>query len=269
MDTKLFFLGIGLAVVIIFCGASVYGSVEKATQSHADRETLYQVSTISALAQGAFGGIQQVSELKKRGDFGIGTFDALDGEMIVYNGRVYKAAADGSVTVAPDKETTPFAIVTYFDRDYSFTTDKPMNYTMLTDYLTSSIPSKNTVYAVKISGTFPAMKVRSVPEQHEPYPSLVAAAANQSVFSFSNIKGTVVGFYLPGYMNGLNMPGYHLHFISDDRMSGGHILDLEADPNTTIELDGTPQVFALIPEAGDTKINTSKDVSVDLAKVER
>jgi acetolactate decarboxylase len=79
----------------------------------------------------------------------------------------------------------------------------------------------------------------------------------------------VVGFYLPGYMSGLNMPGYHLHFISDDRKSGGHILDLEAGPNTTIELDGTPQLFASIPEAGNAKIDTGKDVSADLAKVER
>jgi len=269
MDKKLFFLGIGLAVVIIFCGASVYGSIEKATQSHADRETLYQVSTMSALAQGAFGGIQPISELKKHGDFGIGTFDALDGEMIVYDGRVYQAKSDGTVIVAPDKETTPFAIVTYFDRDFAYTTDKPMNYTMLTDYLTASFPSKNTVYAVRISGTFPAVKVRSIPEQHEPYPSLVTAAANQSVFSFSNIRGTVIGFYLPGYMNGLNMPGYHLHFISDDRKSGGHILDFEAEANTTIELDATPQLFAWIPGANDTKIDSGKNMSGDLAKVER
>ena len=65
--------------------------------THADRETLYQVSTIDALMQGAYEGVQPVSEIRKHGDFGIGTFDALDGEMIVLDGTVYQAKADGKI----------------------------------------------------------------------------------------------------------------------------------------------------------------------------
>ncbi len=268
MDAKLFFLGIGLAVVIVFCGASIYGSVEKATQ-HADRETLYQVSTLNALAQGAFGGVQTVGELKKHGDFGIGTFDGLDGEMIVIDGKVFQARSNGTVIPAADSEKTPFSTVTWFEQDYVIKTESPMNYTGFTNYLTTKLPSKNTMYAVRIHGTFPAMKVRSIPEQQQPYPSLVAAAANQSVFTYENVKGTVVGLYLPGFMSGPNMAGYHLHFISDNRQKGGHILDFDAGAGTIIELDATPQLFVVIPPSQDSAINTSLDVGSDLAKVER
>jgi len=269
MDTKLFFLGIGLAIVIVFCGVSVYGSVEKSVQPHADRETLYQISTMSALAQGAFEGVQPVADLKKHGDFGIGTFDSLDGEMIVLDGKIYRAYSNGTMVSVPDKETTPFAMVTWFDRDYTITTDRPMNYTVFTSDLSSRLPSQNTIYAVKIHGIFPMMKVRSVPVQQKPYPSLVAAAANQSVYPLANAEGTVVGFYLPGFMTGLNMAGYHLHFISDDHKTGGHILDFNAGSNMTVELDATPHLFVSVPSDLDSRIDSAKDVSGDLAKVER
>ena len=62
-------------------------------------------------------GSSRSRELKKHGDFGIGTFDALDGEMIVLDGVVYQAKADGHIYQAADNLTTPFATVTYFDSD--------------------------------------------------------------------------------------------------------------------------------------------------------
>jgi len=269
MDRKLFFLGFGLALAIIFCGASVYGGVEKALQPHADRETLYQVSTMNALAQGSFAGVLPVAELKKHGDFGIGTFDGLNGEMIVLDGNVYQALSNGTITTAPDAETTPFAMVTWFDRDYTVTTNRSMNYTELTGDLTSKLPSDNMMYAVRIHGIFPAMKVRSVPAQQKPYPPLVAATANQSVYSYTDTEGTIVGFYLPGFMNGPNMAGYHLHFISDSRKAGGHVIDFDAGANTTIELDATPQLFLTVPLSEGSGIDAAKNVSEELVKAER
>ena len=124
MDNLKFFLGIGLAIVLVFFGASVYTRFGGDTTGPVDRETLYQVSTIDALMQGVFDGIQPVGELKTHGDFGIGTFDALDGEMIVLDGVVYQAKADGHIYRASDSLTTPFATVTYFDRDRTATTGK-------------------------------------------------------------------------------------------------------------------------------------------------
>src|SRR5512137_1292807 len=107
MDAK-FFLGIGLAIVLVFAGLAVYTSFAKlpgTARATGDREVLYQVSTIDALMQGVFDGVEPVAELKKHGDFGIGTFDALDGEMIVLDGIVYQAKADGHIYTAGDSQT--------------------------------------------------------------------------------------------------------------------------------------------------------------------
>jgi acetolactate decarboxylase len=272
MDTK-FFLGIGLAIVLVFAGASVYASFAKlpdTARATGDREVLYQVSTIDALMQGVFDGVEPVAELKKHGDFGIGTFDALDGEMIVLDGTVYQAKADGHIYTAADSQTTPFATVTYFDRDLATTTNSPMNLSVFSSTMATLLPNGNMVYAVKMHGTFPSMKVRAIPAQHKPYPTLTQASTNQSVYTYSDSTGTVVGFYMPVFFNGLNVAGYHLHFISDDRKTGGHILDLIVPANTTVEYDITPEFTMLLPTSGDfTGVNLSQDLSGDLAKIEK
>ena len=272
MDTK-FLLGIGLAIVLVFAGASVYTSFEKLpanAHTTVDRETLYQVSTIDALMQGVFDGVEPVAELKKHGDFGIGTFDALDGEMIVLDGVVYQAKADGHIYVAADNQTTPFATVTYFDPDLSVSTDSPMNMSVFSTIMAGRLPTENMIYAVRMHGTFPTIKVRAIPAQHKPYPTLAVASTNQSVYTYTNSTGTVVGFYTPVFFQGLNVAGYHLHFISDDRKTGGHILDFTVPANTTVEYDITPEFTMELPTSGDfTGVDLSQNLSGDLAKIEK
>jgi acetolactate decarboxylase len=272
MDGK-FFLGIGLAVVLVFAGAVVYTSFAKlqdAGRTTADHEVLYQVSTIDALMQGVFDGVEPVGEIRKHGDLGIGTFDALDGEMIVLDGVVYQAKADGHIYTAADNQTTPFATVTYFNRDHSAITDSPMNLSVFTSTMADRLPTRNMVYAVRMHGTFPSMKVRAIPAQHKPYPTLANASVNQSVYIFSDTTGTVIGFYTPVFFKGINVAGYHLHFISDDRKTGGHILDLTVPANTTVEYDITPGFAMALPTSGDfTGIDLSQDLSGDLERVEK
>jgi acetolactate decarboxylase len=272
MDTK-FFLGIGLAIVLVFAGAAIYSSFAKlpaAAGAAGDREVLYQVSTIDALMQGVFDGVQPVGEIRKHGDFGIGTFDALEGEMIVLDGIVYQAKADGHMYRAADSQTSPFATVTSFDRDLALTTDRLMNFSLFSSTMTSTLPTENMVYAVRMHGTFPSMKVRAIPSQEKPYPTLDKAAANQSVYTYTDSTGTVVGFYTPVFFKGLNVAGYHLHFISDDRKTGGHILDLTVPVNSTVEYDITPEFMMVLPTSGDfTGVDLSQDLSGDLAKIEK
>jgi acetolactate decarboxylase len=271
MDTK-FFLGIGLAIVLVFCGTAVYTSLSKlpiASAGALDHETLYQVSTIDALMQGVYDGVQPVGELKKHGDFGIGTFDALEGEMIVLDGKVYQAKADGRVYAVPDNATTPFATVTYFEHDTSVTIDKPMNFSVFSTAMGAGLPSKNMIYAVRMHGTFPQMKVRAIPAQQKPYPMLTDAAKNQSVYTYADTTGTVVGFYTPVFFKGLNVAGYHLHFISDDRQTGGHILDFEVPATAIVEYDITPAFEMPLPTSGAfTGVDLSQDLSEELARIE-
>lgn len=271
MDTK-FFLGIGLAIVLVFCGVAIFTSFTKLPTAAAvpeDRETLYQVSTIDALMQGVYEGIQPISELKKHGDFGIGTFDALDGEMIVLDGKVYQAKADGRVYSVLENATTPLATVTYFDNDFSEITDRRMNFSTFSTDMSPRLPSQNIIYAVYVHGTFPEMKVRAIPAQQKPYPVLVEAAKSQSVYPYADTSGTIVGFYTPVFFKGLNVPGYHLHFISDDRQTGGHILDLVIPANITVEYDITPAFKMVLPTSGAfTGIDLSQDLSEELARIE-
>jgi len=270
MDTLKFFLGIGLAIVLVFFGASVYTRFAGDTAVPVDEETLYQVSTIDALMQGVFDGIQPVGDLKPHGDFGIGTFDALDGEMIVIDGVVYQAKADGHIYRVSDSLTTPFATVTYYDRDFSNMTGNPMNFTVFSSSMGEGLPSQNMVYAVHMHGTFPLMKVRAIPAQSKPYPNLTVAAQNQSVFIYTNTTGSVVGFYTPVFFEGLNVVGFHLHFISDDRQTGGHILDFIVPKNTPVEYDITPEFQMILPTSGAfTGADLSQDLTVELAKVEK
>lgn len=271
MDTK-FFLGIGLAIVLVFSFTAVYTSFTRlptAAVVPEDHEILYQVSTIDALMQGVFDGILPISELKKHGDFGIGTFNALDGEMIVLNGVVYQAKADGRVYGIIDNATTPFASVTQFDHDFSVTTGQPMNFSVFSKDLSARLPSQNMIYAVRMHGTFPQIKVRAIPAQQKPYPTLTDASKNQSVYTYTDTSGTVVGFYLPVFFKGLNVGGYHLHFLSDNLQTGGHILDFEVPANATVEYDMTPEFEMLLPTGGDfTGVDLSQDLSKELALVE-
>jgi acetolactate decarboxylase len=271
MDTK-FFLGIGLAIVLVFCGAAVYTTFSKlpaVSAVPADHEVLYQVSTIDALMKGVYDGILPVGEMKKHGNFGIGTFDALEGEMIVIDGKVYQAKADGRVYTVLDTTTTPFATVTWFERDFTATVEKPMNFSVFSTDMGARLPSQNMIYAVRIQDTFPSMKVRAIPAQQKPFPMLTDAAKDQSVYTYTNAAGTVVGFYTPAFFKGLNVAGYHMHFISNDRLTGGHILDFTVPANATVEYDITPAFAMPLPTSGAfTGVDLSQDLSKELAKIE-
>ena len=94
---------------------------------------------------------------------------------------------------------------------------------------------------------FPHVKVRAIPAQQKPCPSLTGAAKTQSVYLLNDTPGTGVGFYTPVFFKGLNVAGYNLHFISDDRLTVGHILDLQVPASTTVEYDITPAFTMPLP----------------------
>jgi acetolactate decarboxylase len=263
------------AILALAILAAVPAAVASESESYSDpttnqdREVLFQVSTIDALLLSVYDGILPIGDLKTRGDFGIGTFDKLEGEMVVVDGECYQVKVDGVAYVTPDTSTTPFAVVTFFDPDETVLVEKADNMTEFGEILETSFPSENVFYAVRIDGTFPYVKTRSVPAQEKPYPLLVDAVANQTVFEFEDASGTVVGFWSPEFVDGINVPGYHLHFITDDRKAGGHILDLRVE-GAEVELDLTPNIFMALPTAGDFfSVDLTGDLSSDLEKVEK
>jgi acetolactate decarboxylase len=211
-----------------------------------NREALYQASTIQALSAGDYDGEETLCALKQRGDFGLGTFQGLEGEMVVLDGSFYQVKADGRVRLVNKAAGIPFAQVTFFNTDKTFVVDNELSYADLSRYLDKLLSSTNIFYAVKISGRFKYVKTRSVPKQAKPYPELEQAVGGQKVFEFNNIEGTVVGFRSPEYARNFSVGGYHLHFISKDRKSGGHLLDFQAS-RVKIEIDETADFYLSLP----------------------
>ena len=234
-----------------------------------ETDVLYQVSTIDALLQGVYDGVLPVVELETHGDFGIGTFDGLEGEMLALDGNYYQIKTDGIAYPVSGETLTPFATVTYFEADENFRLEEPANLTELEDFLDLNLPSENLFYAVRVDGNFSYIKARSVPRQEKPYPKLADAVSTQSVFKFENISGTLVGFRAPEYVKGVNVPGYHLHFITEDRSAGGHVLDFEME-NGDAALDITNAFFMELPTSGDFyNVKLGQDLQAEMEKVEK
>jgi acetolactate decarboxylase len=188
---------------------------------------LYQSSTMGALLDGVYDGDVTIAEILRHGDFGLGTFNHLDGEMVILDGICYHLRADGTATVAENTELTPFAAVTRFRTDHILTFTKPTNRADATAQIDSLIGSQNLMYAIRISGRFSEMITRTVMAQTPPYPPLIEATKGQAETRFTDAVGTLAGFRLPHYDQGISVAGYHLHFLDEDRSQGGHALDFQ------------------------------------------
>ena len=238
-----------------------------ATKSAAapERETLYQVSLLQGLMLGDYHGSVSVAALKTRGDTGIGTFDRLNGELIMVDGGVYRAAEDGRVSLVPDQETVPFANVTFFDADAQRAVQNVADFAALRSLLDEQVRARgpNRFYMIRLDGHFGNMRVRSERPQSAPYrPLAKVMETDQTLFTHKDIRGTVVGLYCPVYMNQVNTPGWHLHFVSEDRTQGGHVLDLSVT-QAELSLDDTGGFAMLLP---DNPMFRNFDFSVEQAE---
>ena len=231
---------------LVVAWLAVLAAIGAGCAGQAERDVLFQTATLGALVEGVYDGNLAVGELKKHGDLGLGTFDAMDGELVMLDGRVYRIRADGKAEAVGDEETTPFATVTFFEADHTGSLEGPFDLAHLEEMLDTVLPTKNIPYAVRIEGTFARMKTRSIPRQTKPYPRLAEVAAKQRTFEFENVRGTLVGFRCPQYAKGLNLPGWHLHFLTADRTAGGHVLELVTE-KVQFALDYTPAIRVALP----------------------
>ncbi|MFA7000928.1 MAG: acetolactate decarboxylase [Candidatus Omnitrophota bacterium] len=184
-----------------------------------------QFSAIRALLEGVFEGAWTVDQLKERGDFGIGTFDGLDGELIARGGNFYRADADGKIAVTAGSRKVPYATLTRFSSPEVFTLPPGAGYDEACRAMDALLPTRNIFYALEIEGEFEALAIRSVPAQKPPYRRMREfIPEEQKVIRRDKIRGVMVGFRMPPYTAGLNVPGYHFHFLSENRDVGGHVL---------------------------------------------
>ena len=230
-------------------------------------QSIYQVSTSGALVEGIYQGCTRVREILKQGDFGLGTFHGLDGEGILVDGACFQALPDGSVLSADPDCLTPFWVATHFKADVEATFERIENWGDLCRQLDVLRPSDNIFAAIRVDGTFARVHYR-VACKSKPGTDLVSATEHQAEYAFENIEGTLVGFYTPEYAHTINVPGYHLHFISCDRAHGGHILDVEAS-SLNVAVDHENQLKLVLPESPSfLKANLSGDPRAALEKAE-
>lgn len=235
-----------------------------------EKDTVTQVSTINALLAGFYDGQITLRNLKSYGDCGLGTFDGLDGEMVLLDGTVYQIKSDGRVYFPRSDQTVPFATVVNFQKDLTIQLSDKTDLSELEEEVNKKIANPNIFCAIRLKGKFSKMKTRSVFAQHKPYPPMTEVTKNQPVFEMSDISGTIVGFRMPAYMKGINFNGLHLHFLSEDRKSGGHILSFEMEQGTA-GLDIANRFLMLLPnDQGDfSKLDLSRDRTAELNKAEK
>ena len=217
---------------------------------------LFQASTIGALLEGAFEGDLSFAELGEHGDLGLGTLNHLDGEMVAVDGEFFRADVDGNATRIGPEERTPFAVVTRFEATVEERLpDRELSHDELLRRLDRLVPNGASSCAVRLDGRFELVRARSVPRQEPPYRPLTEVVAEQHVFELREIEGTMVGFRFPAYAEGIEVGGYHLHFISADRRRAGHLLDsrsgglhVRLDPSNDLHVELPPRVDLADPE---------------------
>lgn len=219
---------------------------------HEEREphVLFQASTIGALLDGAFEGDLSFAELAERGDLGLGTLNHLDGEMVALDNEFFRADVEGNISRVPPQERTPFAVVTCFEPTIDERLPaQELTHEELLARLDALLPAGVSSAAIRLDGRFDLVRARSVPRQEPPYRRLTEVVADQHVFELRDVEGTMLGFRFPAYAEGIEVGGYHLHFISADRSRGGHVLDSRSrglrarlDPSDDLHVELPPQV---------------------------
>jgi acetolactate decarboxylase len=232
-----------------------------------EHATLFQVSTSSALVEGIYKGAVSVGQLREHGDFGLGTFEGLDGEMVAFDGYFYQVRSDGTVRIAADSDLSPFAAVTHFKSQQFIDVPECAELGALLARLDSLRESSNVFYAIRIDGSFPFMHTRAMCKSEEGTP-LVVAAAHQPEFRMNGVTGTLVGFWSPDYVKTLEVPGYHLHFITDDRSAGGHLMECSGR-NLRVGIEQVSELRVALPENEEfLKADLSRDPGADLDRAE-
>jgi acetolactate decarboxylase len=259
---------------IIIAAALAIGAIALAIAGsaalNAGHDRLYQVSTIDALMLGGFDGSVSIADLGREGDTGIGTFDRLDGEMVMLDGTAWQARVDGSVSAAPPFGTTPFASVARFAPDRTGPLGTAANFTEAEARLDAYLSNNTDLFAMaRVDGTFPYVRVRSEPAQEKPYPNLTTALAGQKVYELRNVTGTVVALYSPAFSDGISVPGWHLHFVSRDRHAGGHVLDIASDGAARVAIDDLGSFTVALPPWPAPAAAVTQTMSPDLAAVEK
>ncbi|KEI72999.1 acetolactate decarboxylase [Endozoicomonas elysicola] len=238
------------------------------TVKHSSFPTAFQYSTINALVQGYFDGSLSFAELSQKGDVKLGIIDGLDCEMIALGGADYRIDHQGLAQSTSILEKMPAVIP--FQPRILLALPEGFSYLQLQQVLDKSLLNNNHIQPIRINGHFYDLKVRSGLKQAPPYlPPVDIIKTDRIIFKHQDTEGTLVGFKTPDYMNNLNVPSYHFHFINNPRKFGGHALNLKASNGDTHIASAHQLKLRLPNDPAFNQLNLSRDQLEDLEIVEK
>lgn len=226
--TILFFM---LTAIFVSCVNEINN---KETKEKSDY--IYQYSSKNGLLNNDYIGELTVAEIKGNGDFGLGTFNMVDGEMVIFDGNVYQVLTNGKMNNMPSESLSPFVVTKFFMPDTTLSKFTNVSLDSVKAQLLPFVENLNLPLAIKMIGTFKTLKSRSVDKVVDESVTLAEIVAKQTEFNFTNVEGTVIGFWYPDYFDGVNFPGFHLHVLLNDLSGGGHLLDCTFE-NVSVEID--------------------------------
>lgn len=226
-------------------------------------DTYYHYSIWWAFVNKVFDADLSVAELKTKGDTGLGSFNLLDGEMVMIDGVVFRVREDGTISEGADTDTIVYANAGFFGEDMQtdLKSGDLMDIELLKSSLTATLPSTNFFYVFKIEGAFDYMKCGGLTKQEPPFEAgLDVLIPNRPVFEGTNVSGTIVGFYCPDFIGNINVKGFHFHFISDDRTLGGHVMDFKSSGHLNVGIDKKTDYHFVLPDNADfEKVSLEKE----------
>lgn len=234
-------------------------------------KTITQTSTVNAVLKGLYDGEMTFGELKKYGDFGLGYFHKMGGEVVALDGVFYRIKSDGLTEVIKDDGTTPFFTITTFVANTDNFTNRKFDYDGLKQYLRNMMPREKSFYAIKITGIFDNLGARTFLSQAKPYANVKQVIDTQTEIKYTNTEGTLIGFYTPEFLEGIGIPGFHFHYLSKDKTRGGHVRTLNVN-SVTIEFIEILNFQIVLPknkDYQDANLNMTKSMKRDLQKFEK
>jgi len=268
--SEICFLHLGLRMVLVAGMAFSAGSLARPISgAEPARDQITQISVMNALMLGNYQGTTTMETLLQAGNFGLGTLDSLDGELIVLDGQAWQAKSDGSIHRCDRAMLTPFAVVTPFEAEEKFDCPPAGSLEQLEELLKARLPGKDAFVAVRVEGKFQSIFLRAVPRQTPPFRPLAEVVKEQSQWQRTDLIGTLIGIRCPDWVTGIGIPGFHWHFLSQDCQSGGHVFDCQIQSGTvsfdrcrtwTIHLDDSLE---------SSRYDLDQDLSREIQQVER
>lgn len=201
------------------------------------QDEVFHYSTMEAMRNAVYTGEMTIGEIKDKGDFGLGTYNLLDGELIALDGVFSRVASDGKIEQASPERAIPFASVTFFQQDTVVALSGVKDFEELQNAILQALPSANHFYAIRIHVTFDtvvtggANKVK--PDETK---GIAEFMTSRPLYKASQKTGTIIGFYCPPFIGGVDLSPFHFHFIGDDKTYGGHLISGSFKANTKIEV---------------------------------